>query len=467
MSQITIQQYAGQLNLANSDMIWEITSAQSGSPQFQFVCALKDGCNNTLTTIKQQPNPSGKGVFNLGRIVKQYLDYDFYALDIGATGSLFNKNTDTAEFFKIAFGEEYGTSPSSSVTSYSGVGNDTGSAAHTGSNPFYYLINGVLDPNSGAFNWNTSSYFKSEAIPNSASFNYNVALTDAPRTQYVQAGDYASISVLNGNLNQSTSSGQDIAWVEYNIYTAGVTASYFFDNIDNTNNIYSGGPRTGSISNPFPGTIQTCSSSLRPFQTSGSLLLHVGVGPQNLIDNGNIPEITGSWDYYTVKLYPQGPSGVNTNGVWDLFTFYKQDAYCEYPGVRFAWINNYGVWDYFNFTLQANETTAIDRGLFRKNFVNYSTTTNAVTYDIKRRGDLAYYTNISDNTQVFSDWLTQAQADWLGTLFYSPNVYTQVGTQWLPIVITDTQFISKTNPRTQKNFQYVVNYTLANNKRSR
>ena len=467
MSQITIQQYAGQLNLANSDMLWEVTSVSSSAPQFQYVCALKDGCGTTLTTIKQQPNPSGKGVFNLGRIVRQYLDYDYYALNIGDTGSLFNKNSQTAKFFKIAFGEEYGTSTTSSVTSYSGIGTATGSAAYTGSIPFYYLIDGVLDPNYGAFNWNTGSFFKSEAIPNSATFNYNVALTDAPRTQYVQAGDYASISVLNGNLNQSTSSGQDIAWVEYNVYTAGVTASYFFDNLDNTNNVYSGGPRTGSISSTFPGTIQTCSSSLRPFQTSGSLLLHIGVGPQNLIDNGSIPEITGSWDYYTVKLHPQGPSGVNTNGVWDSFTFYKQDAYCEYPGVRFGWINNYGVWDYFNFILQANETTAIDRGIYKKNFVDYSTTTNTVAYDIKRRGDLAYYTNISDNTQVFSDWLTQAQADWLGELFYSPNVYIQVGTQWLPIIITDTQFQSKTNPRTQKNFQYIVNYTLANNKRSR
>jgi hypothetical protein len=49
-------------------------------PQFQYVCVLRDGCNNTLTTVKQQPNLSGKGVFNLGRIVKQYLDQDNYAL---------------------------------------------------------------------------------------------------------------------------------------------------------------------------------------------------------------------------------------------------------------------------------------------------------------------------------------------------------------------------------------------------
>jgi hypothetical protein len=466
MSQITIQQYAGQLNLANSDMLWEVTSAQSGSPQFQYVCALQDGCGTVLTTIKQQPNPSGKGVFNLGRIVRQYLDYDNHALTIGSTGSLFNKNSQTAKFFKIAFGEEYGTSTTSSVTSYSGVGNATGSAAYTGSTPFYYLLNGVLDPNYGSFNWQTGSYFKNEPIPTTGSFAYQVALTDAPRTQYVQAGDYASISVLNGNLNQSTSSGQDIAYVEYNIYTNGTASNYTFTNIDNTNNIYSGGPRTGSISNPFPGTIQTCSSSLRPFQTSGSLLLHVGVGPQDLIDNGNVPDITGSWDYYTVKFYPYN-SGPNLSASWDSFTFYKQDPNCGYDGRRFAWINNFGVWDYFNFTLANNNTLAIDRGLYKKNFVDYSTTTNAVPYNIQRRGNLAYYTNISQNVQVYSNWLTTEESEWLTQMFYSPVVFIQEGTKWLPIIILDTQVVENTNPRTQKNFNYVVNYTLANNKRSR
>ena len=305
-----------------------------------------------------------------------------------------------------------------------------------------------------------------EAIPFTGSFAYQVALTDAPRTQYVKAADYASISVLNGNLNQSTSSAQDIAFVEYNVYTAGVTASYLFDNLNNTNTIYSGGPRTGSITNPFPGTIQPCSSSAQPFQTSGSLLLHIGVGPQNLIDNGNVPAITGSWDKYTVKLHPRSGSGANTNATWDLFTFEKQTN-CAYDGKRFAFINDYGVWDYFNFTLATNQTTALDYGLYKQTFVPYNTTTNNVPYNRERRGTNGYYTNISENFQVYSDWLTQAEADWLGQLFYSPNVYVQEGNIWLPIIITDTQFQTKTNPRTQKNFNYVVNFTLANNKRSR
>ena len=62
MSQITIQQYAGQLNLANSDMLWEVTSVSSSAPQYQYVCALQDGCGTTLTTIKQQQNNNIIGI---------------------------------------------------------------------------------------------------------------------------------------------------------------------------------------------------------------------------------------------------------------------------------------------------------------------------------------------------------------------------------------------------------------------
>ena len=466
MSQITIQQYPGQLNLANSDMLWEVTSAQSGSPQFQYTCILRDGCNNTLTTVKQQPNPSGKGVFNLGRIVKQYVESDLYALNITGTGSIFHKNTNTAEFFKVAFGEEYSTSTTGSVTSYTGIGTATGSAAYTGSIPYYYLLNGTLDPNYGRFNWDTSSYFKMEPTPNTGSFSYNVALTDAPRTQYVQLTDYATISLLNGNLNQSTTLAQDVAYVEYTLYSgASIVQQSTLDNIDNTNNFLSGGPRTGSISNPFPGTINTCTTSSGT-QTSGSLLLYVGAGPQNLTEF-NYLTLTGSWDYYTVKFYPRGTSGPNVSASWDTFTYYKQDPTCGYDGVRFAWLNNYGVWDYFNFTLQEDKTTALDRGLYKQTFVPYNTSTNSVPYNIKRRGTTSYFVNISENFRVYSDWLTQEQADWLGGLFYSPSVYVQIGLEYVPVIINETEFASKTNPRTQKNFQYAVNYTLANNKRSR
>jgi len=473
MAQITVQQSPQQLNMANSDLVWVVTSPSSSRPQYQFVCSLQDGCGTTLTTIKQSANPSGKGVFNLGRIVKQYLDYDRHAFNIGSTGSLFNKNSETAKFFKVAFGEEWGTSTSSSVTSYTGISNNTGSAANTGSIPYYYFINGIVDPNDGSFNWNTGSKFVMRETPSSESFSYNVALTDAPREQYVTGDDYLSISFLNGNLTPTSSLStlaQDVTFVEYTIWSGSVSSSYTFDNTDLVGNyLKSGGPRI-TLTTRFSTVddIQSCTNN-RGSQASGSLLLHLGIGPKNLKDNGNVDAITGSWDYYDVNLYVQKSSSLgtpNTNGIWDSFRIYNEEN-CVYDGVRFVWINNYGVWDWFNFTLADSKTTNISRNNYKQTFVDYSTGTNSVPYNIQRRGTSTFNTEIDEEYGVSSDWLTQEQADWLGQLFYSPEVYIQSGNNFIPVILTSNSFISKTNPKNQKLFNYTVTYKHANQKRSR
>lgn len=469
---ITIQQYASNLTMANSDLLWVVTSNSSSRDQYQFICALKDGCGTTLTTIKQQPNPSGKGVFDLGRIVKQYLGYDATnELFQGGPDGYFQTNRETAKFFKVAFGEEYGTSPSSSVTVYTGVGSVTGSAAYTGSVPQYYFINGVLDPNYGSWSWNTSSFYNPRVTPSSASFTYNACLTDAPRSQSARNTDYLTLSILNGNLTAGATSSQDIYALDLAVYngnTTVFTSSYF--NVNLTNTATQGGPRTADsqLWTAVNG-LSTCTSSLQAnIQTSGSFLIHLPVGPQNISDYGDINLSSTTWTSYTLTLRPQSGSVLpNTNASWDKFTISKTEGDCAYNGVRFGFINNYGVWDWYTFTLANDKAYNLDRGIYKQNFVDYSTTSNLVEYNIARRGQNAYYTNINTDLTANSDWLLQEEADWLEQLFYSPNVYVQDGFNMIPVVITTSTLLTKTNPRSQKNFQYVITYRLANDKRSR
>jgi hypothetical protein len=379
-------------------MLWEVTSNSSSQAQYQFISNLQDGCGTVLTSVKQQPNPSSKGVFNLGRITKQYLGFDTDQFNMGAN-SLFYKNTNTAKFFKVAFGEQYGTSVSSSVSVYNGITNaTTGSPAQTGSIPYYYLINGTLDPNYGFFNWQTGSYYSPQPTPSSASFSKNVALTDAARTQSAHTTDYLTVALLNGALNGSTSSAQDIYAIKYDVYYTGsliFTSSAY--NVGLGLSASYGGPRTASTQLwSAVSTVQTCSINSGS-QSSGSLLIYSGIGPANLTAAGAYDFSTSPWDSYVVKFCAQsGSNQINNNGVWDTFTILKQDYSCGYDGVRFAWVNDYGTWDWFNFTLQANLNTNVDRGIYKQTFVPYNTTTNDVAYNIQRRGSSAYYTNIKE-----------------------------------------------------------------------
>lgn len=467
---ITIGQYASNLTMANSDLIWAVTSNSSSRDQYQFICALKDGCGTTLTTIKQQPNPSAVGVFDLGRIVKQYLAYNPNNFQL--TASVFGANNAVglpmAAFFQVAFGEEYGTSPTSTTSVYNGITNaTTGSPAQTGSVPNYFFIDGVLDPNYGSWSWDTGSNYIPRPSPFTGSFSYNVCLTDASRTQYARNDDFMSISTINGNINSPYTTSQDIYAMYIQVYNATgslISSSTYY----NTGN--GCGPR--SVESQVWANVNglnTCNTDIdNDFQTRSTLILTAGMGPRNITNAGNINLDTLPWDYYTIKLVGQQEAEIaNTNAIWDKFTIYKATGDCEYNGVRFAWINDYGVYDWYTFTLADAKSTTMDRGIFQQNFVNYSTTTATVPYDIKRRGNNAYYTNINEQFTANSNWLTQEEADWLDGLFYSPNVYIQDGNNMLPVIITSNAFTSRTNPRTQKNFQYAITYTLANNKRSR
>ena len=82
---LTIQQFPTTPNMANNNLVYAVTSNSSSAPQFQYVCdVFYSGSATLLQRIKQQPNPSTVGVFDLGSIITNYLNSD--------------NNWDTAEF---------------------------------------------------------------------------------------------------------------------------------------------------------------------------------------------------------------------------------------------------------------------------------------------------------------------------------------------------------------------------------
>jgi hypothetical protein len=115
----------------------------------------------------------------------------------------------------------------------------------------------------------------------------------------------------------------------------------------------------------------------------------------------------------------------------------------------------------------------MERATYEQSFVDYgqflSNTpgTNQVDYDIKRRGVAAFDTKIKEAKTVVSDWLNQEQAEFIEPLFYSPSVYIQSGSNIIPVMVENNEVLTKSNRRTQKMYNYIVEYTPASQKRSR
>jgi len=441
---ILIQQSPTTPNMANNTLVYAVTSSQVTQSQFQFVADLTySGSSTVLQRIKQQPNPNARAVFDFGSIITNYLDSDnTWKVAPFATASNASKR------FNVRFGEEYGTSLSSSITLYNGAG--AAGAPAVSASDYVYIINGLVDPND-KINWNfpSGSYFTASAVSTTTTFAKQHALTNAPLTQYIQDGEYATISLINGNFTDSTSSGQDIYVVDVRVYDDTDSEIDQFDLLNIVSN--GGGPRTA---------ISQVWSAVTANQTAGTQLLTVGIGPQNLADDGNT--LPSDWAYYTVNAFgQQAASTTNLSGSYASLRYEKQGPQCGYDGVRFAWKNEFGVWDYYTFTLQTDKLFSIERANYEQSFVPFGDNT-PVSYNKQRRGTTNYYNKPIQTQVANSNWLTQNEADWLKELFFSANVFYQSGTDFYPAVITSVNMTEKTNPRTQRNFQYAIEFQVAN-----
>jgi hypothetical protein len=443
---ISITQFPTTPNMANNTLLFTVSSNSASAAQFQYVANLSlSGSATTLQTIKQQPNPFGYGVFDLGQIISNYVDSDN-----NWKAGVFSTASEAGKRFQVKFGEEYATSISGTSIQYTGVGAVTGSPAVTAS-AYTYIANGLVDPYDKV-NWNfpSASYFTASAVSTTTTFTKQHALTNAPLIQSIQDGEYATISLINGNFTNSSTTAQDIYQILVKVYNS---ASVEIDDYTYTNLIPDGGgPRANGTQ---------VWSAVATSQSAGTQLLTIGVGPLNFNTAGDY--LPSDWSFYTVQAIGQQSAGVgNTSGSYAKFRFEKQGPQCGYDGVRFAWKNEFGVWDYYTFTLQTDKTTAIQREQFTQTFVDYSTPTSTVAYNKERRGTKQFYNELTQRLVVNSNWLNQADADWLKELFFSTNVFQQIGTEFFPIAIGSVELVERTNPRTQTTFQYVVEFQPAN-----
>ena len=448
---ITIRQEPTSPNMANSNLLWVVTSGLTGNPQYQYVLDIYESGSSTLIQrVKQQPNPGNKGIFDLGQIIPTQLESD--NVWTAAPFTLLGKSN---KDFEIKFGEEYGTSTSSSVTLYDGAGSP-GNPSVTGLD-FYTITDGLVEPNSGDWNFASASYYTSSVAPTGGSGNFtrSSALTNASLTQSIQDGEYETISLYNGNFDLSSTNAQDAYYVQFRVYnSAGSNIQNFdFYNIDSNG----GGPRTSEAEEW---------SDVYTDQTNRTRLLHIGVGPQNLADTGNT--LNSNWAYYIVEVTGQESAGIEDgSAIYASYRFTKDEANCSYPGARFAWKNEFGVWDYYTFKLAESTTGGVERQSYEQSFVDFSNPTITLPYDIERRGKSQYYNKVNKTHTANTDYLNQADADFLRELFFSTNVYLQEGTDFVPVVITTANVTEKTNPRSQKLFRYTVEYQYANEIRAR
>ena len=115
---LTIKSSPNYVNCSKTDLVYNISSSNATNPQFRYIMDVYlQGGSNKLSRITQFPDPQLEAVLDPSRIINDNLEYDTDFSLKPYTGYYLNQ-TPQKKAFTIKFGEEYGTSPSSSVTVY-------------------------------------------------------------------------------------------------------------------------------------------------------------------------------------------------------------------------------------------------------------------------------------------------------------------------------------------------------------
>jgi len=157
-------------NAAYTRLLYTVSgSLYTDQPQFKYLVDVYSG-STLLKRMTQGVNPEGSSTFDVARVVQGELQADYNWKISSVTP--FNSSSKT---FSIRAGEQFGTSISSSVTVYPDQA--TGSLI---------AFQGVVEPNAGYYNWDSSSY---------------AVLSNMPATMSMQPNDFGTISVYNNNVS--------------------------------------------------------------------------------------------------------------------------------------------------------------------------------------------------------------------------------------------------------------------------
>jgi hypothetical protein len=469
---VTITQQPTSPNAAYTKLMYVVESSRTNNPQFKYVADLYlSGSETRIARFKTPLNADDKGVFDFSVAIQQQLGYDNNWEALPALEAI-----NYAKKFVVAFGEEYGTSTSSSVTVYNGL-----EFAYAAGDPEVYStgsfifkgINDMVLNNSYNFNVNrfdTSSF--TEPSPSDPARNYDYDDLRGPRLSNNPIG-YENEQDVTYPTPISASDWETISF--FTEYPNGSNFDYLNSYVKVFN---SAGTKVGQE------TFHTLTGSI------ADKILTLGVGPQSFrsSSNSDVNDLfTGSWSHYEVNVVFRGTSGTLSSSYW-----YVNNELCSlelsagsespviqynptlngqrYPVTRFAFINEYGTWDYYSIPTPIKKSTKIKRENNIKALADYSSTTS--TFNISNRTDQQYYASLDDNVEITTEYIDQNTANWLTELFESPNVFEQVKNEasgtydFVPVVVTNKSYIWDTDGR-EHLFQYKIKYKRANQRRSR
>jgi hypothetical protein len=252
--------------------------------------------NDLVYRGKAAPNPYGLGIIGLSEVLETYTNslpvsyWNTTPIYTHQTFPFSRPANDEVIYYELKVGYEYADSEVSSITGFTGVGNNQGEPAFASGG--YKTFRSTLGTNGRATqaDFNIGPFVLSGTPLSTNPTTSGLFLTNQPRIQDVSIDDYGVLAFTNYYLFSGLTTGlSEPYYVEYKFYDdqGALITGTTHDNIT-TNG---GGPRS-NCNDVYPALYL-----IEPISGTDYNTLYVASGP------ANIPYIPANAAQYTVQLY--------------------------------------------------------------------------------------------------------------------------------------------------------------------
>ena len=415
-----------------------------------------------LATFKQPANPAGVAHFDVAKILQSYLGPQY----VEWTSDL-NSTPNAAMSYQVRYGSETG-----GITSYIDY------------TPIKHALNGYT-------NWRVKDWDYVDYIPEPDAV---ICLCELPECPVSTNASYTR--TYNWLTNWPTTNESGIP--KYKVRSDEYKTLSFFNRIYNWNDGNQWGPNEAPFFAKFTyynsagsvisydiqaisaGTgldVRTdCTDLSVSYTTDSELIGTIAAGPQNIKDGTFYFEPTCA--YYTVEVWSLNACDINDVGPIDDctdeallsdylgFPIYQAefhiDDYCQkFEPITVSFMNAFGVRDYYTFNKRNTYTSSVTRNNYKQQLGSWSESTWNI--DETGRGRRTFATRATTEMTLSSDWMTDAESQWLEELFTSPHALIYVNGAWEPVVILSTEYNQMTSARNGM-FQHEITVQFANDK---
>lgn len=172
----------------------------------------------------------------------------------------------------------------------------------------------------------------------------------------------------------------------------------------------------------FTGLIQTATKAISVAQNvTTSRMYKVATAPETLNNmtgafvTGAQPIVTSSVLSYTVQLTN------SASAVASEILYFVIEEPCRYEQRRLHFVNRLGSFDTFNFNLKSTEKRDISRTSYK--YDKYPIVSAGISRSHQDQAQVVNYVESQDTITLKSDFISEAENDWLKQLIESPEIY--------------------------------------------